>query len=253
MRGEIVGRKGMLLSPLLGLLLLGAVATPAALAAPSGEPGHEAATAAGRTTTVLDAPPAGGGDAWGLRLTLLVSLGVALACGVVAQYQAISGDRRPAAHQPEPGAGSEGVAAPASATATRVGAAPAARDVPGRQRDGGSRGDDRATPTLRAVADRADPARQHCADAVAAAFVYDRARTVAAFAAALAADPAVQPTAAPGFWEMPSTGHADLARAYLRHGRPLDARTVLTVALLTFEHNRELTALLREATPGRAA
>jgi hypothetical protein len=91
--------------------------------------------------------------------------------------------------------------------------------------------------------------REDCARAVAAAFVYDRAGTVAAFVAALAADPDLQPAATPGYWEMPSTGHADLARAYLQLGRPLDARPVLTVALLSFEHNRELETLLRETTP----
>ena len=50
----------------------------------------------------------------------------------------------------------------------------------------------------------------------------------------------------PGFWEMPPGGHADLACAYLRRDRPLDARSVLTVARLTFERDRELETLQRE-------
>lgn len=93
-----------------------------------------------------------------------------------------------------------------------------------------------------------ETATASCARAVAAAFVYNRAATLAAFATAIGLDPDVNPAAAPGFWEMPASGHADLARAYLRHGRQLDARSVLTVALLTFRHNRELEGLLHDTT-----
>ncbi|HEX5506108.1 MAG TPA: hypothetical protein VFW96_26050, partial [Thermomicrobiales bacterium] len=133
-----------------------------------------------------------------------------------------------------------------------------ARNWPGSRESGHARQDHPAPPTPAArtvarpatatAAERptADPAPACCARAVAAAVAYDRRATLAAFADALARDPAVRPSLAPGFWEMPSGGHADLARAYLRCGRPRDARSVLTVALLACPHQRELEALQRE-------
>lgn len=94
-----------------------------------------------------------------------------------------------------------------------------------------------------------------CARAVEAARRYDRNTTRRNFALALRSNAEVNPGGVNGFWDMPSSGHADLARAYLDLDRRLDARTVLTVALITFRHNRELEALLREsrATDGRDA
>lgn len=86
-----------------------------------------------------------------------------------------------------------------------------------------------------------------CARAVEAAHRYDRESTRRNFQLALRLDRAINPGGVAGFWDMPSGGHADLARAYLDLGERLDARTVLTLALITFRHNRELEALLREA------
>ena len=100
-------------------------------------------------------------------------------------------------------------------------------------------------------APRLTRAEERCADAIAAAYRYDRPGTLSAFGAALDADPTLKPSALPDFWEMPAGGHADLARAYLRREQRLDARSVVTMALLTFPHNRELTALLREIDPYR--
>lgn len=88
-----------------------------------------------------------------------------------------------------------------------------------------------------------------CARAVAAAHRYDRDTTRRNFAQALKIVAGVNPGGVSGFWDMPSSGHADLARAYLGLNRRLDARTVLTVALITFRHNRELEALMRDTEP----
>lgn len=85
-----------------------------------------------------------------------------------------------------------------------------------------------------------------CTRAVQAAHRYDRDTTRRNFAQALRTDAGVNPSGVSGFWDMPSSGHADLARAYLGLDRRLDARSVLTVALITFRHNRELEALMRE-------
>jgi hypothetical protein len=109
-------------------------------------------------------------------------------------------------------------------------------------------------PALRAVAAEPlgpSPAEERCAKAIAAAHRYDRRATVAAFRSALASDPAAKPSALPGFWEMPSGGHADLARVYLERRQGLDARSVLTVAMMLFPHNRELEVLAREAAVDR--
>ncbi len=97
------------------------------------------------------------------------------------------------------------------------------------------------------------PVERACARAVAAAHRYDRHTTLESFVAALALDPLVKPSVAPTFWDMPVGGHADLARAYLQHGQHLDARSVATMALLTFPHDRELEAILRELAPDRFA
>jgi hypothetical protein len=97
------------------------------------------------------------------------------------------------------------------------------------------------------------PAEERCARAIAAAHRYDRRTTVAAFRSALSAEPEAKPSSLPGFWEMPSGGHADLARVYLERGQVLDARSVLTVAMMLFPHNRELELLAREAAIERRA
>lgn len=98
---------------------------------------------------------------------------------------------------------------------------------------------------------RLTPAEEHGAHAIAAAFRYDRRATLAAFMDALDLDPTLKPSLLSDFWEMPAGGHADLATAYLKRAQPLDARSVVTLALLTFPHNRELTTLLREIDPYR--
>lgn len=237
-RNQRLGRQLLPLAPLaLALLAFLLAPAPPLRAAPTlarGGPGVAPAAADGGILA-----PAGHGPR-GLRLALVVALGLALACGAAAQYRSIAGDR--------------GGATPVARLAmTHRGFRPPAwRGVAFASEHGGSaeRAGDAETQGCPGAAPRRPGApREDCARAVAAAFVYDRAGTVAAFVAALAADPDLQPAATPGYWEMPSTGHADLARAYLQLGRPLDARPVLTVALLSFEHNRELETLLRETAP----
>ncbi len=181
-------------------------------------------------------------DSFGLRFALLCFVGLALAGGAYKQYQSISiarrgrtVSRRPQASAMRPAArrdeGREAVAPVATLSA-----------VPNTR------------PALRAVAAESlgpSPAEERCAKAIAAAHRYDRRATVAAFRSALASDPAAKPSALPGFWEMPSGGHADLARVYLERRQGLDARSVLTVAMMLFPHNRELEVLAREAAVDR--
>ncbi|MDI3339115.1 MAG: D-alanyl-D-alanine carboxypeptidase family protein [Sphaerobacter sp.] len=70
------------------------------------------------------------------------------------------------------------------------------------------------------------------------------------FARALRADPSYDLTRCPGFWSMSPAGYVAAARAYLLLNRPTDARTLATVAQLSFGPNRELERLL--ARTGRA-
>lgn len=216
---------------------------------------------------------AAGNDARGLRVTLVAALTLALACGVVLQYQALSEERRrPAKRRTDLRADevSPGDATPARAAAStsltprdamRAGTpyTPDRSSGPGWEPSGLTRATSsqprehtvyswERPAQQRAPARVTSPADEHCAQAVATACVYNRAATVRSFLAALGSDPAVRPALAPGFWEMPSSGHADLARAYLRCGRALDARSVLTIALLTFGHNRELETLLHDTS-----
>jgi len=94
-------------------------------------------------------------------------------------------------------------------------------------------------------------AEEACARAVAAAHRYDRHTSVENFIAALSIDPTIKPSVVPNFWEMPSGGHADLARAYIERGQRVDARSVVTMALMTFPHNRELALILQELNTDR--
>ena len=189
-------------------------------------------------------PAAAGNDARGLRLSLVAMLTLALGCGVVAQYQT-GGTRRRGA----PRADHLRLVPPETDEATDAvrGAIPRTRPTgPGPDGRIGGSGRQPAAPAGTSP-HRHTWAEQQCARAIAAAFAYDRAATLSAFLNAVESDPDVRPTATPGYWEMPPGGHADLARAYLRCGRPLDARTVLAVALLTFPRDPELRALLDDA------
>ena len=183
-----------------------------------------------------------GRDSFGLRFGLLCFVGLALAGGAYKQYQTVSTARRGRTVSRRPQSASarpdtRNVAAPA--VPVPMAAPPAEAN---------------ARPGLRAVAAAPlgpSPAEERCAKAIAAAHRYDRRATVAAFRSALASDPAAKPSALPGFWEMPSGGHADLARVYLERRQGLDARSVLTVAMMLFPHNRELEMLAREAAVDR--
>jgi hypothetical protein len=191
-------------------------------------------------------------EAIGLRLGLLCFVGLALAGGAYTQYQAVGAARR----------GRNGVRRPEAAPAR-----PGARSGGSPVSAGGQRGHDRALSPVPPAEPAARPsvplqaaspvaavptaAEERCARAIAAAHRYDRRTTLAAFRSALSCDPDAKPSALPGFWEMPSGGHADLARAYLERGQTLDARSVLTVATMLFPHNRELEMLVREAAMDR--
>lgn len=229
----------------------GATAAPRApLAQAAPPPGPSAAG----SVLVLNAPRAEGDDARGLRLALVAALALALAGGVVVQWHQSGDGRRTTPHHPRPAGGGRQPkgdngnrrGARPGGEPGRIGAAPVASAPQG---PGEGRRDEGPGPAVGGAMPALSPAQAQCTRAVAAAFSYDRVGTVAAFTAALTSDPGVKPTATPSFWDLPSTGHADLARAYLRCGRPLDARSVLTVALLSFRHNRELETLLRKTTP----
>lgn len=203
-----------------------------------------------------------GRDAFGLRLGLLCFVGMVLAGGAYVQYQSLTTLRR---------------GRPATSRRRRV-AAPTAivrgnlRPVPRASGPDAARTAERPTAPawprqsaspqpLQPVAQRApapqplrvaaprDLAEQDCLRAIAAACRYDRHTTLAAFRSALARNPEVPTSSLPGFWDMPSGGHADLARAYLLCGQHLDARSILTVAMMLSPHNRELEALAREGNP----
>ena len=230
------------------------------------------------------APPAvqAGSDAPWLRFGLILMLGLALGGGAVVQYRAAADappyqpkPRRPRRAAPrfsavpflEPTAINLALAkqapvqAPApNAPVAQTPDAPTKAERPPvfsafpRQGQPGVMPTPRSQPQpLRLVesAPRLSGAEGRCAHAIAAAYRYDRPGTLAAFGEALDADPILKPSALPDFWEMPAGGHADLALAYLQREQRLDARSVVTMALLTFPHNRELTALLREIDPYR--
>ena len=205
-----------------GLFTFG-LATPVAVAA-SSQP------AEGRVVTVAG----GSRDAVGVRFGLLGFVGLALAGGAYAQYQSLVALRGG-------GAASRGRTRP-TGRVTAPTPAVEQTDVP-------------APPPvqLRALPshdDRQALAEEYCAQAIAAANRYDRRTSRAAFASALATYPEVKPSNLPGFWDLPSSGHVDLARAYLDRGQILDARSVLTFAAMLFPHNRDLEALMREAAAG---
>lgn len=225
------------------------------------------------------APPAvqAGSDAPGLRFGLILMLGLALGGGAVVQYRAAADappyqpkPRRPRRAAPrfnavpalEPTATDLALArqAPVQASAPKTPGTPTNAERPPvfsafpRQGQPGIMPAPRSQlQPLRLVesAPRLSGAEGRCAHAIAAAYRYDRPGTLAAFGEALDADPILKPSALPDFWEMPAGGHADLALAYLQREQRLDARSVVTMALLTFPHNRELTALLREIDPYR--
>jgi hypothetical protein len=233
---------------------------------------------AAASATATAAPAArGGSDAPWLRFGLIVMLGLALGSGAVVQYRATADappyepkprrPRRTAPHRsvaPSPAAGAaERVAAPAPTAIAPVAESPVATHATDRApvfsafpRQGQPSimpAPQMRTQQLRVIdsAPRLTRAERYCADAIAAAYRYDRPGTLAAFGEALDADPALKPSLLPDFWEMPAGGHADLAIAYLQREQRLDARSVVTMALLTFPHNRELSALLREIDPYR--
>lgn len=238
--------------------------------------------AAALATTPIAPATRSNTDAPLLRFGLILMLGLALGSGAVVQYRATADappykpkPRRPRRAAPLFGAKpkSQPVAAPviAASPATVPASAPT---IPLAQAslapDAGQRtpvfsafprgerlsimpAAQRPPQPLHAVerAPRLSRAEARCAHAIAAAYRYDRPGTLAAFGEALDADPTLRPSALPDFWEMPAGGHADLALAYLQREQRLDARSIVTMALLTFPHNRELTALLREIDPYR--
>jgi hypothetical protein len=253
----------------LALFVLGCATAPTLAGTAGAAPPPDATRTAG--SAVVDEVTIGGArsdgqDARGLRFGLLGLLGLALGFGAFVQSRT-SADLPPAPPRTRRRTGPERVrdakpdgspaAPPAPAqpdTPVAPTAAPPPPHPPARYATGPQ--PIHLEPYLR---DRLDaqprvarqplaltPAEEDCARAITAAHRYDRRATLAAFVTALAGDPGVKPSALPGFWEMPPSGHADLARAYLRRGDRLNARTVLSLALLTFPHDRELATLLRE-------
>lgn len=261
MVGKRGSRRGVAAGLLVGgLLLAGLAALPSTTAA-----------ASDGANTAVQVSRGDGRDAPWLRFGLLGLLGIVLGGGAVVQYRSSAAappycpkPRRkeavlptvaavePSQSTPEPESAPHPVAftfpapPPASVVDWRQpGTAPIALAPYRRQRaDVIGQAPRREAPAL-------SPSEEACARAVAAAHRYDRHATRDGFSAALALDPAVKPSVVASFWEMPSGGHADLANAYLGQGQILDARSVVTMALLTFPHNRELEALLREIAPER--
>jgi len=244
------------------------VATPTVAAAPA--------------TTSTTPATRGSTDAPLLRFGLILMLGLALGSGAVVQYRATADappyapkPRRPRRTRPLFSAKPTPQSAPAPVVTASPAATPApAPTMPIAQAHPASNLGERAPvfsafprgerlslvpaaqrrpQPLYAVesAPRLSRAEERCAHAIVAAYRYDRPGTLAAFGEALDADPTLKPSALPDFWEMPAGGHADLALAYLQRKQRLDARSIVTMALLTFPHNRELIALLREIDPYR--
>ena len=261
------------------------VAGAASAATPTVNGAAKVATPNAAAPATTTAPPAvqAGSDAPWMRFGLILMLGLALGSGAVVQYRATAAappyqpkPRRPrrtaprssAASTPEPALTNQATArqAPLPTSTTPVAQVPTAPAIPSaaerapvfsafpRQGQSGVVPAPQFRPQpLRVVesAPRLTRAEGRCAHAIAAAYRYDRPGTLAAFGEALDADLTLKPSVLPDFWEMPAGGHADLALAYLRREQRLDARSVVTMALLTFPHNRELSALLREIDPYR--
>ncbi|HEY8599936.1 MAG TPA: hypothetical protein VIL85_15975 [Thermomicrobiales bacterium] len=255
-------RRGLLIGALLcGGILGGTLLWPDAAAAASTTPSNVIQTRSGD-----------GRDAPRLRLGLVGLLGLALVGGAVVQYR--SSDNAPP-YQPKPRKPKvpKVVVAPTVTVATAPAAAfptptpylssslptpvpptvvqwrastpaPTTLESYRRQRDGVTSPSAREAPVL-------SPAEEACARAVAAAHRYDRHSAVENFTTALTLDPTVKPSVVANFWEMPAGGHADLAQAYIERGQRVDARSVVTMALMTFPHNRELAILLHELNADR--
>ncbi len=260
--GKLSTRRGLLLGTLLcGSLLGGALLWPSAAAAAGTVPSNVAQT-----------KPGDGRDAPWLRLGLVGILGLALVGGAMVQYRS-SDDAPPYQPKPRKPKAPKVLIAPAIPTDTaHVIASPApapylSTPLPApvpttvvqwrastpppttlesyrRQRGVVTAPPAREIPIL-------SPAEEACARAVAAAHRYDRQTTLGNFITALTIDPAVKPSVVENFWEMPSSGHAALAQAYIERGQRVDARSVVTMALMTFPHNRELEVILHELNADR--
>ncbi len=265
-RAMMIGKSWVQCGVVAGLLVAGLLLV--SLAVPP-----QTAAASDGASTVVRVSRGDGRDAPWLRFGLLGLLGLALGGGAVAQWRSSAAappycptprrknaapraasvaEANPSTPEPEVAPATTRLTFPTPPPAhvvdwRRPGTAPIARAPDRRQRDDlFGQLPPREVPTP-------SPAEVACARAVAAANRYDRHTARESFAAALALDTAVKPSTVAAFWEMPAGGHADLARAYLGQGQTLDARSVVTLALLTFPHNRELEALLRELAPERFA
>ncbi len=216
------------------------------------------AAAANQAPHLVQATTGDGHDAPYLRFGLLALLGLALSSGAIVQYRSTA---TAPPYQPKPRPPKQ-----QRQTTTAISPEPASpagplhgADQPAPQIVDPSKLPDAPILLANFRQDRPvapppiprSPAEQACEQAIAAAQRYDRRTTLAQFNDALTYDPAVKPSTVTNFWEMPSGGHVDLALAYLHQGLPLDARSVITMALLIFPHNRELEALLREIAPAR--
>jgi len=260
--GKLATRRGLLIGTLLcGSIFGGVLLWPGAAAADGTTPGNVVQTRSGD-----------GRDAPWLRMGLVGILGLALVGGALVQYRS-SDDAPPYQPKPRKPKAPKVVAAPTAPAATAPEAAapapapylstPLPTPVPTtvvqwrasapppttlesyrRQRGGVTPPPAREVPVL-------SPAEEACARAVSAAHRYDRHTTVENFIAAMTLDPAVKPSVVANFWEMPSGGHADLAQAYIKRGERVDARSVVTMALMTFPHNRELEVILHELNADR--
>lgn len=255
--GKRSTRRGLLIGTLLcGSIVGGALLWPGEIAAAGTTPSN-----------VVQINSGDGRDAPWLRMGLVGLLGLALVGGAMVQYRS-SDDAPPYQPKPrKPKAPKVVVApvAPAAATPTPAPylSTPLPAPVPAtvvqwrksvpppttlasyrRHRGDMTAPPAREIPVL-------SPAEEACARAIAAAHRYDRPATVENFITALTIDATVKPSAIANFWEMPSGGHADLAQAYIERGQRVDARSVVTMALMTFPHNRELALILHELSADR--
>ncbi len=89
-------------------------------------------------------------------------------------------------------------------------------------------------------------ARAYALRAIRQAQSGDRISSCEAFRRAAALEPKLDWGMLGGFWELPASSYADLARALIEAGNPRSARTMLTVAALAYPRHPDLVAVEKQ-------